>query len=88
MSNTEPVHVHGRRGFMRRVAGVLAAGVGVTLFGAAPALAAPTTCCKDSTCPSCPGADVRYKCTTIDTGRHCCVCHADVGQCYGTQFVC
>jgi hypothetical protein len=88
MSSFEPAGGDDRRAFMRRVGGILAAGLGLTLVGSRSALAAPTSCCKDSTCPSCPGAAVRYKCMTSDSGHTCCMCHTDVGQCYGTQLLC
>ncbi|MBO0846565.1 MAG: hypothetical protein J2P22_14235 [Nocardioides sp.] len=56
------------------------AGLGVILLPEA-AHAANIHCCKDSTCPTCSGPPVRYRCTSSCFGNFC-TCHADVGQCF------
>ncbi len=75
-----------RRQFLRqsarRLAITLAAGAGLALLQAGQAQAACSTCCRDSTCPTCSGTAVRFRCTP----GNCCICHDPVGtNCFSTQ---
>lgn len=75
---------HGRRQFLRRIGETLALGLGIALIPgtltAQEALA--ITCCRDSTCPSCPAPKVRYRCHD-SAGHQCgCICANPQGQCF------
>lgn len=70
-----------RRRFLRRLGTTVAAGVGLAILPANEAWAPCSTCCKDDSCPFCPGGPRRYRCTP----GNCCICHSDVGQCFSTQ---
>jgi hypothetical protein len=72
-----------RRGFLRDAAGVLAAGVGLTLVGTEPAQAqVGEHCCRQSDCPYCPGgSSYRYRCQNFCTGRVYCTCINNSVQC-------
>lgn len=74
-----------RRSFLGRMGKTLAIGLGIAALPFKAASAADTKCCRVTTgCPGCPGSDVKYKCTP----GGCCICHANVGQCFLTPFYC
>jgi hypothetical protein len=70
-----------RRTFMRQLATTVGAGLGIVALQATKAMAV-NNCCRDSTCPTCPGAKVRYRCTDSCVGGTCCICHTNVGNCF------
>lgn len=67
-----------RRAFLRRLGQTLLAGVGLVLATARPAQAL-VNCCRDSSCPSCPGSNVRYRCSACPPPN--CVCLPPGGTC-------
>jgi hypothetical protein len=77
-----------RRDFLRQLGKTLLVGVGVMTVAAMRAPDSVVTCCRDDTCPTCPGAKVRYSCRD-SVGNVCgCTCHANVGRCYTYGGVC
>ena len=78
MADQAPI---GRRRFLRQLVTTVGVGVGIVALQATQAMAV-NNCCRDSSCPSCPGSNVRYRCTDNCLGSTCCVCHAPVGNCY------
>jgi hypothetical protein len=72
-----------RRRFLRQAGMTLAAAIGFALLPRR-AEAACCSCCKSSSCPTCSGTPVRYKCAC--GGVSCCICHDDVGNCFGSQI--
>jgi hypothetical protein len=71
----------GRRHFIRRMTTTLAAGLGLAVIPATAAWAPCSSCCRDDTCPNCPGPNQRYRCSP----GNCCICHSPQGQCFGSQ---
>lgn len=72
-----------RRKFLGTLGKTVGAAFGLTVLTAGPAFAANTICCKNSTCPVCPGSDIRFKCANGCNGTNWCTCHPPVGQdCY------
>lgn len=80
----------GRREFLRRVGQTLAVGLGLALIpGAASAQESLLiTCCRDSSCPNCPGPEVRYRCHD-SAGNQCgCICTNPQGNCFTSGGFC
>lgn len=75
-----------RRRFLRQLMTTVGLGLGLVVVSAQPAFA--SQCCRDSSCPNCPGTPVKYKCTDNCGGGVCCICHANVGQCFTTGCIC
>lgn len=85
MSSTQKPRGLARRSFLRQTGLTMLAGAGLVAAGAVttPAAAAQRTCCRDSTCPSCPGTSVRYRCQGCGAGSFC-TCSQPQGSCYTT----
>lgn len=88
MDTLDPPELVPRRWFLRQLGALFGLGAGVLLFQTQPAQATPITysCCRDSTCPYCPGDhSVRYKCipSTGCSGSRFCTCASDsMAPCY------
>lgn len=67
-----------RRRFLRRLAATAGVGLGLAILPTAQALA--VQCCRDSSCPTCSGSNVRYRCTGC--GTSCCKCLPEQGPCF------
>lgn len=74
----------GRRRFLRQVIGTIGVGAGIALLPEVAAHAAPTNvqCCRDSTCPTCSGTAVRYRCYNYCTKQGFCACYANEPRCF------
>lgn len=74
-----------RKAFLRRLGTTLAVGIGGIALLPSRAVAttqACSSCCRES-CKSC-SSGVAYRCN--NSGRSCCICHSNVGTCFGTQI--
>lgn len=74
--NTKHPPIPGRRGFLKGTLATMGAGLGVVLLPET-AHAAGLSCCRDTTCPECDGAPLRYRCTNGCTGKVTCQCWAN-----------
>jgi hypothetical protein len=77
-----------RRGFLRTLGKVTIAALGLGAVAAGPGPASVITCCRDSSCPACPGADVRYRCRDSGGNACGCICHAPAGNCFQIPGAC
>ncbi len=68
-----------RRAFLRQAAKALAAGIGIALIPSV-AQAAQMTCCRDGTCPACPGPEKRFRC--LGTCPSFCTCSSNPNNCF------
>jgi hypothetical protein len=80
-----------RRGFLRRMGGVAAPGLGALVI---PSTASATvtgkdgtavplqkfSCCRSTSCPRCPSGSYRYLCTGC--GTSCCICYSHDVECF------
>ncbi len=74
-----------RRSFLKQLGTALAVGVGLAVVPVSQAVAAGTHCCRDSTCPTCPGSAVKYRCSTSCPGGPTgCHCYQPNGTCFDT----
>lgn len=82
-----PAESTSRRGFVKRLAGLAAVGIGVGLIPARAAKAAGAWCCYNESCGPCTNS-VPFRCQDRCVSQFCCACFVHDSSCFLTNCVC